>query len=170
VSVEAFVGTASGLTGGDNYFEDFEVGARFRHARGKTVTPLENVLITNLVMNTADAHFNEERMSRHRLGQSIVFGGITASIVIGLASQDASDNMVADLGVRNMRLTVPVVHGDTLYAATEVRGAEDLGDGTGVVDFHHWGINQNGAIVFEIDRRVRIRKRDGGTDGNGVGV
>ena len=30
------------LTGASNYFEDFEVGMAIRHARGKTVTPLEN--------------------------------------------------------------------------------------------------------------------------------
>ena len=41
------------LTSNDNYFEDFEVGQTIRHARGKTMTPLENVNITNMVMNTA---------------------------------------------------------------------------------------------------------------------
>lgn len=51
------------LTGDDNYFEDFDQGKIYRHARGKTITALENVLITNLVMNTADAHFNEHRMA-----------------------------------------------------------------------------------------------------------
>jgi len=43
----------SDLTGNANYFEDFKVGEVIRHARGKTVEGLENVLITNLVMNTA---------------------------------------------------------------------------------------------------------------------
>ena len=52
----------STLTGRDNYFEDFEVGAVYKHARGKTITNLENVLITNLVMNTAQGHFNEHAM------------------------------------------------------------------------------------------------------------
>ena len=33
-----------------------------RHARGKTIEGLENVLITNLVMNTAQSHFNEHAM------------------------------------------------------------------------------------------------------------
>ena len=51
------------LTGTQNFFEDFEVGMVIRHARGKTVTLLENVLITNMVMNTAQGHFNEHMMS-----------------------------------------------------------------------------------------------------------
>ncbi len=46
------------LTGRDNYFEDFNRGDVFEHARGKTVGEIDNVLITNLVMNTAQGHFN----------------------------------------------------------------------------------------------------------------
>ena len=46
------------LTGPDNYFEDFVVGAKLRHARGTTVGEVENQLLTKLVLNTADAHFN----------------------------------------------------------------------------------------------------------------
>ena len=42
----------SALTGDNNYFEDFVVGLVIRHARGKTVEVTENVLITNLVMNS----------------------------------------------------------------------------------------------------------------------
>jgi len=40
------------LTGNDNYFEDFVPGIVMRHARGKTVEAIENVILTNLVMNT----------------------------------------------------------------------------------------------------------------------
>src|SRR5690606_18027777 len=114
------------ITGRDNRFEDFAVGMQFRHARGKTITELENVLITNLVMNTADAHFNEARMQQHPVGTSIVFGGITASLVIGLASQDASDSLLEDRGITNLRLLTPVVHGDTIWASSEVLSVESL--------------------------------------------
>ena len=50
--------TAASLTGNRNYFEDFSVGDRYRHARGTTVGEVENQLLTKLVMNTAHAHFN----------------------------------------------------------------------------------------------------------------
>ena len=49
----------SSLTGKANYFEDFKVGDVLKHARGKTVEPMEQVWITNVTMNTAEAHFNE---------------------------------------------------------------------------------------------------------------
>lgn len=149
----------SALGGSDNFFEDFAPGLQVRHARGKTITELENVLITNLVMNTADAHFNEARMNRTKLGTSIVFGGITASLVIGLASQDASDNLIEDRGIENMRLLTPVVHGDTITAASEVRSVESVDERSGIVRLHHWGLNQRGEIVAELDRTVLIAKR-----------
>lgn len=147
------------LTGARSYFEDLAVGRRIRHHRGKTVTEVEGVLITNLVVNTAQAHFNEDSMKSQPIGERIVFGGITASIVIGLASQDASDNVVRELAIENMKLAVPVVHGDTLYAFTEVIGAEPLDDTCGEVRLHHWGVNQRKQIVFECDRRLTVRRR-----------
>ena len=54
----------------DNYFEDFKVGEMLSHARGKTVEPLEQVWITNLMMNTAQAHFNEHLMKSTATGAS----------------------------------------------------------------------------------------------------
>jgi len=130
-----------------------------RHARGKTITELENVLITNLVMNTADAHFNEKRQSAKPIGTSIVFGGITASLVIGLASQDASDNMIEDRGIENMKLLTPVVHGDTIEAASEVTAVSPIDEHSGLVSFHHWGFNQRGEIVAELDRSIVVARR-----------
>jgi itaconyl-CoA hydratase len=146
------------LTGEDNTFEAFPVGRRMRHTRGKTITPLENVLITNLVMNTADAHFNEARMSEQDIGTCIVFGGITASLVVGLASQDTSDNLIRDRGLKNLKLLHPVVHGDTIFAASEVTARQDMDETSGLVSFHHWGFNQDGHVVAEFDRDVLIAK------------
>lgn len=41
------------------------------------------------------------------------------------------------------------VHGDTLYACTQVLAKEDAGrDDAGMVRFKHWGLNQDGAVVF----------------------
>jgi itaconyl-CoA hydratase len=144
------------LTGDDNYFENFTPGDIFRHARGKTVTEMDGVLLTNLVMNTAQGHFNEHLMASSPLGKTIVFGGIVASMVIGLAMQDTGENAVAELGLDGVRFKAPVHHGDTLYAITEVLSKDE---DTGEVRFRHWGVNQNDEIVFEGERRVLIKKR-----------
>ncbi len=159
------------LTGKDNYYEDFAVGDVYEHARGKTVEALENVLITNLVMNTAQGHFNEHMMESSPQKHRIVFGGVTASIVIGLAMQDTGENAVQELGLDKVRFRVPVLHGDTLYAFSEVLGKDDSPEvlhghkDVGVVHFRHWGINQRGETVFEGERRVLVKKRSFSTAG-----
>jgi itaconyl-CoA hydratase len=150
----------SDLTGKTNYFEDFKVGEVIRHARGKTVEGLENVLITNLVMNTAQAHFNEDSMKDSPYGGRLSYGGVNFSLCMGLAMQDTGENALAELGMDNIRLMNPVVHGDTLYAYSEVLevGASDRDD-AGVVTFRHYGVNQDDKQVFQGDRRMLIKRR-----------
>lgn len=153
-------GPISALTGNDNYFEDFTVGTSYEHARGKTVTEMDGVLITNMVMNTAQGHFNEDQMAKGPMGQRIVFGGVTAAMVIGLAMQDTGEQALAELGMTGIRFRVSVHHGDTLYAFSEVLETRD-GDrpDAGVVRFAHRGLNQDGKVVFEGERTVLIKRR-----------
>ncbi len=152
-------GTLAGLAGG-RWFEDFAVGARMRHARGTTVGEVEGQLLTKLVMNTADAHFNEDRMHGTPFGRRLVFGLVTASIVIGLASEDTADNALAEVALDRLRFRAPVFHGDTLYAYTEVleTRAADRED-AGLVRFRHWGRKQDGTVVFEGERTVLVKRR-----------
>src|ERR1700741_1448445 len=93
------------LTGTDNYFENFTVGAVYRHARGKTVEPLENVMFTNLVMNTASGHYDKHGMQAHPAKRRVVYGGVTIGIVIGLAMQDTGENAISEIGLTGIRLT-----------------------------------------------------------------
>jgi itaconyl-CoA hydratase len=150
-----------GRTGDHNYFEDFEEGEVYEHTRGKTVGPTENVQLTNLVMNTAQAHFNEDQMQDREFGERITFGGINLALVCGLASEDISENAITELGYDDVRFQNPVMHGDTLYAESEVletREAEDRDDG-GVVSFRVRGYNQEGEQVLGATRTVLLKKR-----------
>lgn len=150
----------STLTASDNYFEDFQVGQVFRHARGKTIEGLENVLITNLVMNTAQAHFNEHAMASTPFGGRLSYGGVNFSVVMGLAMQDTGENALAELALDNIRLSHPVAHGDTLYAYSEVLETKDADrEDAGVVTFRHYGVNQNDKTVFQGERTMLIKRR-----------
>jgi acyl dehydratase len=148
------------LTAGANYFEDFTVGDRIRHARGTTVGELENQLVTKLVMNTAQAHFNEHAMKDTPFGQRLVFGLVTGSIIMGLATQDIAEDALAELRLDKLRFTAPVFHGDTLYAYTEVLTKSEVErDDAGEVTFKHWGVNQEAKVVFEGERTLLIKRR-----------
>ncbi len=151
-------------TSPNNYFENFEVGQIIAHARGKTVTEMDNVLLTNLVMNTAQGHFNEHLMKQVSgipgFNTRIVFGGINLSMVVGLAAQDTGEQVLQELGMDKIRLKAPVHHGDTLYAITEVleKRDSDRAD-AGIVRFKHYGINQDDKLVFEGERTVLMKRR-----------
>ena len=139
------------------WFENFTVGDVVRHARGKTVTEVENVVITNMVMNTAQAHFNADARKDSVFPHILVFGGVTIAMVIGLATQDTAEHAVAELGLDQIRLRAPVTHGDTLYAYTEVLAKEPSErPDAGIVTFQHWGVNQHDTLVFEGRRRVLV--------------
>ncbi len=102
------------LTSPDSYFEDFAPGQRMRHVRGKTIGENETVILAHLTMNTAQGHFNAHDMAVSKFGRRITYGGVTASIIVGLASEDTSENALADVALDKLRLKTPVVEGDTL--------------------------------------------------------
>ena len=153
------------LTGNDNYFENFNVGDVYKHFRGKTLTENEAVTICHMVMNTASGHFNDHLMAEAyaaghtQVNESLVYGGVTISTVIGLAYQDTGEQAIREVGMTGLRLMGPVVHGSTLYAYTEVLAKEDTEDNAGLVTFRHYGVDQNDKVVFQGDRTVLIRKQ-----------
>ena len=153
----------SHLTDKGSYFEDFEVGQTMRHARGKTISALENVLITNLVMNTAQAHFNEHFMQTTGavlFPHIISYGGVNLAIVFGLATQDACENAIAELGMDKIKFASPVGHGDTIYALTKVLDKRDAEvPDAGIIRFLHVGINEKNKVCAEGERSVLIKRR-----------
>ena len=149
------------LTGSSNYFEDFTPGQRMRHARSATVDEVENNYISKQVMNTAQGHWNEEIMAGSPLGDGrLVFGLVTGSMTVGLTSQDTAENALCELGLDAVRFKGPVHHGDTITAYTEVLETTDSPDreDAGIVRFKHWGRNQHGDVVCELERLVLVKR------------
>ncbi len=163
ISEEEMQKVLENVTGKTNYFEDFNVGDVIIHPRGRTVTEMDNVMFTLLTMNTASIHFNEDMMKKGKgiFPERVVYGGLVSSIVVGLTSEEISENAIADIGYYNARHKAPVFHGDTLYAESEViekRDSEERQD-AGIVKFRITGKNQKGEVVVEIEREVLIKKR-----------
>jgi acyl dehydratase len=152
------------ITGSGNYFEDFQVGDVYEHVRGRTVTHMDNALVTHMTMNTMQAHFNlpyAREMLGGQFAERLVVGPCTIAIVVGLTSEDMSENAFMDLGMTGIRLPNPVYAGDTLYAKSEVlevRGGEDRSD-AGVVRYRFTGWKDGGVIVVEGERTIRVKTR-----------
>ncbi|MDP6344668.1 MAG: MaoC family dehydratase [Alphaproteobacteria bacterium] len=153
-----------GITGDGNYFDDFAVADVFEHARGRTVTDFDNYAVTHMTLNTAEGHFNQVRAREVMDGafrDRLVAGPCTIAIVVGLTSEDMSENAVREVGLTGIRLPNPVFAGDTLYASSEVlelTADPERGD-VGLLRYRFTGRNAEGDVVVEGERMVLVKKR-----------
>jgi len=152
-------------TSPDNYFENFRVGDVYQHVRGRTVTNEDNLSITHLTLNTAQPHFNLEYMQEMMGGEfreRLVMGAVTLAIVVGLTSEDMSENAFVDLGLTGIRLFSPVYKDDTLYATSEVLRVGDSHSrpDAGEMAYRFTGRKGDGSLVVEGERQLLIKRRE----------
>ncbi len=140
-------------------FDDFVPGLVIQHARGKTIGETDVVALSHLVLNSAEAHFNEQRMTATQFGHRVAFGAITIALVVGLSACDTAEHALEEIGIDAVRLATPLFEGNTLYAFSEVLSAEALDAASGLVRFRHVGVNQDGVLVCSLERTVRLRRR-----------
>lgn len=155
---------ARAVTADFGYFEDFAVGQVFEHYRGRTVTELDNYVLTLLSMNTAAAHVDEAAVANQPDGvftERPVNGWATVSIAFGLTSEDMSENAVADLGYDNVQIKSPMYHGDSIKAQSEVLSVDDSPERAdcGVMRYQMTAIKADGRIAVVGERTVLLKRR-----------
>jgi acyl dehydratase len=132
------------------YFDELEVGMKFRHANGRTVTEMDNVLFSTLTMNPQPLHLDEEFAKKTEFGQRLVNSLFTLGLMIGMTVGDTTlGTTIANLGMSKVEFPKPVFHGDTLRVRTTVRSKRKSRSrpDAGIVEFEHHAINQRGEIV-----------------------
>jgi itaconyl-CoA hydratase len=143
------------------FFEDFEVGATYRHEPGRTLSEADNTWFTLLTMNTHPIHFDAEYAKRSEFGRPLVVSTLTLAVLVGLSVADTSRNAVANLGWKEIKLPKPVFAGDTLYAESTVlakRESKSRPD-QGIVTIRTIGRNQHRDVVCEFERSFLVMKR-----------
>jgi acyl dehydratase len=144
------------------YYEDLENGQKIKHANGRTVTEMDNVLFSMLTMNSQPLHSNEDFSSRTQFGQRIVNGVFVLGLVVGLSVAELTEGtIVATLGYDHVVSPNPTFHGDTIYAESEVlekRESKSRPD-VGIVRLKHWGRKPDGTVVIEFERTVMFLKK-----------
>jgi 2-methylfumaryl-CoA hydratase len=167
------------LSSPDTYFEDFEPGTLIEHSRGRTITD-EHIHLTAQLDNTSQVHCNQFMIDldpkQYVGGKLIIFGGIPFVLCLGLSSPDLGDNALGDICYPTGRHTAPLFAGDTVFAATEVRGLRDFPGrpDLGVVECRLLGHKFERAqdephddapdgwkktAIFELDREVAMKRR-----------
>lgn len=144
------------------YFDELEVGMTFKHALGRTVTEMDNVLFSALTMNTQPLHVDENFASKTEFGQRLVNGLYTLGLVVGLTVSELTEGtIVANLGYDKVVHPNPVFHGDTIYAESEIiekRESQSRPE-VGIVRIKCWGRKPDGTIVVEFERTAMFLKK-----------
>ena len=145
------------------YFEEFKVGAVFRHAIRRTVTEADNVFFTALTHNPAAIHLDEEYCkSETEFGRRLVNSAFTLGLMVGISVGDTTlGTTVANLGWDEVRFPKPLFHGDTVRVETEVlelRPSKSR-QRNGIVIFEHRAYNQHDDLVARCKRSALMLMR-----------
>lgn len=144
------------------WFEEFVVGATYRHAPGRTITEADNTWFTAVTMNAQALHLDAHFAESEPFGQRLVNSMFTLSTLVGLSvTQLTQGTIVGNLGFSDIAFPKPLFHGDTLYAETEVvdKRPSKSRPGEGIVTFAHTGRNQHGDVVATATRKTMVRMR-----------
>jgi 2-methylfumaryl-CoA hydratase len=148
-------------TNSGNFFEDFKLGQKIRHATPRTVTSGDVSLYsalygTRFAVQSASSFAKAVGYPEAPIDDLLVF-----HVVFGKTVPDISLNAVANLGYADCRFLAPVFPGETLHAVSEVIGLRENANKTsGVVYVRSTGFNQSGKEVLQYVRWVMVRKRD----------
>lgn len=118
-------------TGGQYFWEDYQVGERIDHAAGATINETEHTLATRLYQNNARLHFDDYLMKSSSFGQRLVYGGVVISLCRAL-SYEGLENGLFILAINAGTHANPSFAGDTIYCVTEVIDRYELPNRTDV--------------------------------------
>lgn len=148
------------------FYEDFDVGAVYRHRPGRTITETDNIWFTLLTMNTHPLHFDNAYAEKSEFKQALVNSCLTLSMVVGMSVNDVSQKAIGNLGWGDIKLTKPVFVGDTIYADSTVTSKRESKSRPtqGIVSVHTRGLKADGTVFMEFDRSVLVPKRGFGIE------
>jgi acyl dehydratase len=142
-------------------FEEFEVGAVYKHWPGRTITEYDDTLFCMLTMNHHPLHIDANYAENTPFKQRLVVGSLIFSIVLGMTVEDVSGKAIANLEFEHVKHLGPTFHGDTIYAETTIldkqlsRSKPDRG----IVTVETIAYNQRGETVLSFKRRVMVPTR-----------
>lgn len=137
------------------YYEEFEIGAVYKHWPGRTITAHDNTWYALLSMNQNPLFIDEHYARRTTYGRPPVIDTLIFSLIVGMSVADTSGKTIANLGYDIVTFEHPLFAGDSLYAESEVleKRLSSSKPGRGIVHIETRGYNQNGDRVIVLRRR-----------------
>jgi len=143
-------------------YEEFEVGAVYKHWPGKTVTEYDDHLFCLLTMNHHPLHLDANYAAHATdFGRNVVVGNYIYSLLLGMSVPDVSGQAIANLEVESLKHVAPTFHGDTIYGQTTVLGKwpSTSKPDRGIVHVETRGYKQDGTLVAECKRQAFMLMR-----------
>jgi acyl dehydratase len=142
-------------------YEDFEIGAVFRHWPRRTIAEYDNTLFALLSMNQNPLFLDDAYARNQPLGRRPVIDTLAFSLTVGMSVADMTGKAVANLGYDSVIFERPLFPGDSLYAELEVlekRESVSKPD-RGIVAIETRAFNQNQQRILVLRRRYLVPKR-----------
>lgn len=137
------------------YYDEFEVGAIYKHAFTRTMTETDNILFSSTCMNLEPLHLDEEYAKKSIFG-SRVFSGIFMIAMIGAfqVPELTQRTTLGNMGYDKVIFPKPVYHGDTVRGESEIvnKRLSSSRTDSGLVWFEHRGYNQHGDCILNMTR------------------
>ena len=145
---------------GRNY-EEFDVGAVYKHWPGRTITEHDNTWFALLTMNQHPLFIDHHYAAQQPLARCPVIDTLIFSLVVGMSVSDTSGKTIANLGYESVVFERPLFPGDSLYAESEVLEKRESASkpDRGIVAIETRGFNQNRERIVVLRRRFLAPKR-----------
>lgn len=159
--VEAYGGARRPVTGqADRFWEDLSEGDELV-GPGVTISEAHLVNWAGLTGDWVSLHLDEQYAAQTQFGQRIGHGPLTLALGLGLMTQTGYfGNVVAWLGLDEVRAQAPVLIGDTVHPEARLAAARPTSKpDRGVWTLDYRVLNQAGAVVMTFRTSLLIRRR-----------
>lgn len=148
------------------WFEQFEVGKRFRHHWGRTLNSGDNSLFCTATLNFLPLYLDETHARQLGYASTPLHPLLVFATTFGLSVEDLSEGGKGGpfLGIEKLRFVRAAFPGVTIHAESSVvakrdsRGRPDFG----IVTWHTQGFDEADELLVEFQRTNLVRKRTPG--------
>jgi acyl dehydratase len=146
------------------YFEDFTVGDVYPHPLGRTILAADNSWFTLLTQAQSPLHFDHHYASQTEFKKPLVNSCLVIALITGQSVTDLSQNVFANLGWDEVRMSAPVFEDDTIYSESEVLELKPSNSrpNVGIVKVRTSGYNQDGKVVMTFLRSFMVYREGQG--------
>lgn len=147
-------------------FEDFEVGQRFRHRPGVTLSQQDNTEEALDTMNAAMLHYDAHYAAQTTWKRPLMVSTITLQRAVGMAAKTFGRRR-AICAFKEISMARPVFGGDTLYVWSEILDCRDMPDpDVGAVAVCSHVTNAKGIEVAKLTYVAEVWRRGRGPEGD----